>query len=85
MSVLSSWASGHSRGFTAELESALRVLQTHVNTARPLRISLSSMRTFYLFTDGSYEPGSSAPACIGGILYDSEGKALRFFSKRAQA
>ena len=71
MSVLSSWASGHSRGFIAELESALRVLQTHVNTARPLHIPLTSLRTFYLFTDGSYEPGSSAPACIGGILYDS--------------
>ena len=27
-----------------------------------------------------YEPGSSAPACVGGILYDGEGQALRFFS-----
>ena len=48
----SSWASGYSRGFTTELESALQVLRTHVTTAKPIQISLNSMRASYIFTDG---------------------------------
>ena len=63
-----------------ELRGALGKLLDHVENAPPLRINVASGRTFFLFTDGSYEPSSDVAAGIGGILYDDAGMPVSFFS-----
>ncbi|CAE7446360.1 unnamed protein product [Symbiodinium microadriaticum] len=55
-------------------------LLDHVENAPPLRINVASGRTFFLFTDGSYEPSGEVVAGIGGILYDDAGMPVSFFS-----
>ncbi|CAE7450708.1 unnamed protein product, partial [Symbiodinium necroappetens] len=63
-----------------ELRGALDKLLDHVENAPPLCINVASGRTFFLFTDGSYEPSGEVVAGIGGILYDVAGMPVSFFS-----
>ena len=49
-----------------DLKRALHIVKEFMETARPLTLNASAGRTMYLFTDGSYEPGSDMPAGIGG-------------------
>ena len=82
MKVLSRRAQGRegSNFVNDELRGALGRLLDHVENAPPLRINVASGRTFFLFTDGSYEPSSEVAAGIGGILYDDAGMPVSFFS-----
>ena len=82
MKVLSRRAQGRegSNFVNDELRGALGRLLDHVENAPPLRINVASGRTFFLFTDGSYEPSSEVAAGIGGILYDEAGMPVSFFS-----
>ena len=42
---------------------------------------VSSAKTFYIFTDACYEPTSENWPCgIGGVIYDSHGVPIEFFS-----
>ena len=60
-----------------ELREALSFLLDKALTAPPLRITRSIRRTFYIFTDGSLEGDFAG---LGGILFDSEGEAISYFS-----
>ncbi|CAE7244255.1 unnamed protein product, partial [Symbiodinium sp. KB8] len=82
MKILSRRAQGRegSNFVNDELRGALSKLLDHVENAPPLRINVASERTFFLFTDGSYEPSSDVAAGIGGILYDDAGLPVSFFS-----
>ena len=80
MKILSRRAQGRegSNFVNDELRGALSKLLDHVENAPPLHINVASGRTFFLFTDGSYEPSSDVAAGIGGILYDDT--ACRYLS-----
>ena len=59
----------------------LKWLLDRVEDAKPLQVEPSSADTWMLFTDGSSEPGTGFGG-VGGVLFDMEGKALRFFGER---
>ena len=59
------------------LRFCLELLLARVQTAGPLVITPSVRQTFFVFTDGAFEQGRGT---VGGILYDSQGCALEFFS-----
>ena len=61
----------------SELREALTYLLDKALTAPPLRITRSIRRTFYIFTDGSLEGDFAG---LGGILFNSEGEAISYFS-----
>ena len=45
----------------------------------PVIVSLSHTRTWYVFTDGAFEPGSETPATIGGMLLNQDGRCVEHF------
>ena len=49
---------------------------------RPLEITKAVGKTMYIFTDGAFEPSSSTPGTLGGILYNECGVyPINFFSE----
>ena len=51
-----------------DLNHALKFLAEELVRARPVQVSLSHSSTFFVFTDGAFEPTSNTPATIGGLL-----------------
>ena len=79
VSVLGKRAKGP-RGTThlsPELRESITFLLDKALDAPPLRITRSIRQTFYIFTDGSLEGNFAG---LGGILYDSHGEAIAYFS-----
>ena len=64
---------------TEELTKALHCLVDELTRARPVQVSTSHCDTYYVFTDGAYEPTSETPGTIGGLLVDQWGRSLEFF------
>ena len=79
LNVLSDWVNrGASKGaLSDELRDSLSFLRDVSLQSEPLRISRSLQQSFLIFTDGSLEDSF---ACVGGILHDSQGTPLAFFS-----
>ncbi|CAE7797083.1 unnamed protein product [Symbiodinium sp. CCMP2592] len=79
LNVLSDWVNrSASKGtLPTELRESLMFLRDVALHSEPLKISRSLQRTFLIFTDGSLEGNF---ACVGGILHDSQGVPLAFFS-----
>ncbi|CAE7215287.1 unnamed protein product [Symbiodinium sp. CCMP2592] len=65
---------------TDDLTEAIQTLLRYVVDSRPLELRQTTGRELYVFTDGSYEPTAEKRAGIGGVLYDSAGTPLSFFS-----
>ncbi|CAE7743608.1 unnamed protein product [Symbiodinium sp. CCMP2592] len=63
-----------------DLTEAIQTLLRYVADSRPLELRQTTGRELYVFTDGSYEPTAEKRAGIGGVLYDSTGTPLSFFS-----
>ena len=72
---------GHQCALGPDLKRALVFFRDRIVNGPPIEISRSVGETFYLFTDGAFEPDSSTPGTIGGVLYSECGVALRFFSE----
>ena len=66
-------------GKSDDLTRALKFLMEELFKARPVQVSISHCSTFFVFTDGAFEPTSSTPATIGGLLVDEWGRSLEFF------
>ena len=62
-----------------DLVKAMSFLLEELTIAKPVRISTTHCNTFYIFTDGAYEPGSETPGTIGGLLVDETGRSLEYF------
>lgn len=62
-----------------DLSRALKSLEEELVRARPVQVSISHCSTFFVFTDGTFEPTSNTPATIGGLLVDEWGRSLDFF------
>ena len=62
-----------------DLVTALNFLRRELTRAEPVRISTDQSTTWFVFTDGAYEPSSSTPGTIGGLLVDQWGQSKEFF------
>ena len=62
----------------------LNAMLTYANileVCKPRILARPCRKPVYLFTDAAFDRSGGKPSCgIGGILYDCEGKPLRFFS-----
>ncbi|CAL1149732.1 unnamed protein product [Cladocopium goreaui] len=87
MSVISKRATSCSLvgSLDPQLQRALQFLKEHVSISKPVELTKSAGKTYYIFTDGAVEPtadGSQVVASVGGILYNNDGEAEAFFSER---
>ena len=87
MSVISKRATSCSLdgSLDPQLHRALQFLKEHVSVSKPVELTKSAGKTYYIFTDGAVEPtadGSQIVASVGGILYNNDGEAEAFFSER---
>ena len=64
---------------TEQLTKAVSFLMEELTRAKPVQLSTSHCNTFFVFTDGAYEPTSETPGTIGGLLVDEWGRSLEFF------
>ena len=66
--------------------SALSALETHrrlLNSNIPRKISARASRTWFVFTDASYETTDGVPhSGLGAVLCDEQGRVCRFMSER---
>ncbi|CAL1165705.1 unnamed protein product, partial [Cladocopium goreaui] len=68
-----------------QLYLALQFPKELVSVSKPVELTKSAGKAYYIFTDGAVEStaeGSQIVASVGGILYNSDGEAEAFFSKR---
>ena len=63
----------------SDLTHALKFLSDELARAKPVQVSMSHCNTFFVFTDGAFEPTSDTPATIGGLLVDEWGRSLEYF------
>ena len=66
---------------TVELVDVLKVIRARLLSSTPTRIFRSVSKTWIIFTDGAYEPSSSTPASIGGVLVSPSGVLVQFFGE----
>ena len=64
---------------TPDLVKAMSFLVEELTSAKPVNISTTHCNTFYIFTDGAYEPNAKTPGTIGGLLVDETGRSLEYF------
>eukprot|EP00435_Cladocopium_sp_Y103_P018570 s3790_g4.t1 len=65
----------------SRLKTLLKMFSHYIQDGSPRRISGVTSECFYIFTDACYEPDSPEWVCgLGGIIYDSTGKAIQAFS-----
>ena len=60
---------------------ALKFLRSRVLTAAPTKVMSTSLKTWYVFTDGACEGEHNKTGSIGAVLVDSEGHAVSYFSE----
>ena len=68
-----------------QLHLALQFPKEHVSVSKPVELTKSAGKTYYIFTDGAIEStadGSQIVASVGGILCNINGEAEAFFSER---
>lgn len=64
---------------TDQLTKAVHFLIEELTRSKPVQLSISHCNTYFIFTDGAFEPTSDTPASIGGLLVDEWGRSLEFF------
>ena len=64
-----------------DCKEAFEMFRELLSQNRPRELALSAAQPWFIFTDASYEPSAKHwRCCLGGILYDANGKAVEFFS-----
>ena len=74
---------GHQHKLTSGLKRSLEFFRDRIVNGPPIKISKSVGETIFIFTDGAFEPQSSTPGTIGGVLYRQDGTVESFFSEVA--
>eukprot|EP00435_Cladocopium_sp_Y103_P006748 s5076_g2.t1 len=70
----------------SRLKTLLKMFSHYIQDGPPRRISGVTSECFYIFTDACYEPDRPEWVCgLGGIIYDSTGKAIQAFSLQLSA
>ena len=72
---------GHQHKLTPGLRRSLEFFRDRIVNGPPIKISRSVGETIFIFTDGAFEPQSSTPGTIGGVLYRQDGTIESFFSE----
>lgn len=72
---------GHQHKLTPGLRRSLEFFKDRIVNGPPIKISKSVGETIFIFTDGAFEPQSSTPGTIGGVLYRQDGTVESFFSE----
>ena len=68
-------------GLEQSLKDALIQVRALLETCKPLEITKSLCRTWIIFTDGAFEPDSSHPATVGGVLICPGGSVMQCFGE----
>ena len=66
-----------------ELVGVLKAIKGRLLNVTPTRVFKSVSKTWVIFTDGAYEPSSSTPASIGGVLVDPRGDIVQYFGEQS--
>ena len=61
--------------------SNLMNLKTAINESKPVLISRSLCTTWYIFTDGAFEPGAAVVARVGAVLISPHGTPVQCFGE----
>eukprot|EP00435_Cladocopium_sp_Y103_P061042 s605_g22.t1 len=70
----------------SRLRNLLKMFAHYLQEGAPRRICGVTSECFYIFTDACYEPDRPEWVCgLGGIIYDSTGKAIQAFSLQLSA
>ncbi len=78
---LSLHAIGKRATSVGELKRALTFFKSRILHGPPIEIRAALGQVIDIFTDGAFEPESTNPATIGGVLYSESGIRLGFFSE----
>ena len=74
-------ALGHGLKLNDRLRRALFFFRDRIVNGKPIEITKAVGKTVYIFTDGAFEPTSTSPGTLGGILYNEQGVPNSFFSE----
>eukprot|EP00438_Fugacium_kawagutii_P013576 Skav234780 [mRNA] locus=scaffold2396:605776:607581:- [translate_table: standard] len=64
---------------TQELATALKLLQDELVRSEAVTVDMNNLEVWYVFTDGAFEPSSTHPGSIGGVLVNSHGRVVEYF------
>ena len=67
--------------FTSEFLQTLTDLKHAIGSSKPVVISKTLCTTWYVFTDGAYEPDSEILASIGAVLISPTGTPVQCFGE----
>ena len=67
--------------FTCEFLQTLTDLKHAIGSSKPVAISKTLCTTWYVFTDGAYEPESDVPASVGAVLISPTGTPVQCFGE----
>ena len=83
MQVISSFSrvSSSQVSVDGKLRDALVEVSFFLEGARPAKVHRSLAHTWYVFTDGAFEPQSECPASIGGVLINPHGQVVELFGE----
>ena len=67
--------------FDADFLRTLGELRTMIGSAKPVPVSRAICKTWIIFTDGAFEPGSDFPGSVGGVLVSPQGTPVQCFGE----
>ena len=67
--------------FDDDFMAVLNDLLSSIASAKPVTVTRNLCSTWYVFTDGAYEPGTEVPASIGGVLVSPQGALVQCFGE----
>ena len=67
--------------FDDDFMAVLNDLLSSIASAKPVTVTRNLCSTWYVFTDGAYEPGTDVPASIGGVLVSPHGALVQCFGE----
>ena len=67
--------------FDDDFTAVLNELKCTISSAKPVTITRNLCKTWYVFTDGAYEPGTDTPASVGGVLVSPSGSLVQCFGE----
>ena len=67
--------------FDDEFTAVLNDLQEAIVAAKPVTVTRNLCKTWYVFTDGAYEPGTEVLASLSGVLVSPHGTLVQCFGE----
>ena len=67
--------------FDDDFTAVLNELKSIIASAKPVTITRNLCKSWYVFTDGAYEPGTDVLASVGGVLVSPNGSLVQCFGE----